>query len=157
MIRFYAEKMSYYLKFNFHFKRSSKIVLKLLLKKPSSNYHTPSSYDSTDTKIFTKIEQELALYGSQSIWFQSKYIFDHGKDQNRIFCQARMKVYDLGYLFLGWISSSQCASREKHKKHQKFRNHLMFFKQIYIIIEFWARKKLKIKNQIRWKYIIWFE
>jgi len=67
------------------------------------------------------------------------------KDQNRNFCQARMKVYDLGYLFLGWISSSKCASREKHKKYQKFRNHLMFFKQIYIIIEFWARKNWRFK------------
>jgi len=26
-----------------------------------------------------------------------------------------MKVYDLGYLFLGWISSSKCASRENIK------------------------------------------
>ena len=61
-----------------------------------------------------------------------KCIFDLEKDQNRNFCQARMKVYDLGYLFLGWISSSKCASREKHKKHRKFRNHLNLFKSNYI-------------------------
>ena len=42
-------------------KESSKIVLKLFLKKPSSNYDTPSSYESTDTKIFKKIERELAF------------------------------------------------------------------------------------------------
>ena len=42
-------------------KESSKIVLKLFLKKPSTNYDTPSSYESTDTKIFKKIEQELAF------------------------------------------------------------------------------------------------
>ena len=48
----------------YHFlsnKESSKIVLKLFLKKPSTNYETPSSYESTDTKIFKKIEQELAF------------------------------------------------------------------------------------------------
>ena len=42
-------------------KESSKIVLKLFLKKPSTNYDTPSSYESTDTKILKKIEQELAF------------------------------------------------------------------------------------------------
>ena len=42
-------------------KESSKIVLKLFLKKPSTNYDTPSFYESTDTKIFRKIEQELAF------------------------------------------------------------------------------------------------
>ena len=42
-------------------KESSKIVLKLFLKKPSTSYETPSSYESTDTKIFKKIERELAF------------------------------------------------------------------------------------------------
>ena len=43
------------------YKESPKIVLKLFLKKPSSNYDTPSSYESTDNKIFKKFEQELAF------------------------------------------------------------------------------------------------
>ena len=51
-------------------KESSKIVLKLFLKKPSTNYETPSSYESTDTKIFKKIERELAFWAVQSIWVQ---------------------------------------------------------------------------------------
>ena len=53
----------------FH-KESSKIVLKLFLKKPSTNYETPSSYESTDTKIFKKIERELGFWAVQSIWVQ---------------------------------------------------------------------------------------
>ena len=48
-------------KFIIYDKESSKIVLKLFLKKPSTNYETSGSYESTDTKIFKKIEQELAF------------------------------------------------------------------------------------------------
>ena len=42
-------------------KESSKIVLKFFSKKPSTGYETPSSYESTDTKIFKKIERELGF------------------------------------------------------------------------------------------------
>ena len=43
------------------YKESPKIVLKLFLKKPSTSYETPSSYESSDTKIFKKNERELAF------------------------------------------------------------------------------------------------
>jgi len=38
-----------------------------------------------------------------------KCTFDRAKDGSLNFCQARMKVYDLGYLLLGWVSSSKYA------------------------------------------------
>ena len=138
-------------------KESSKIVLKLFLKKTLHQLWNSKFLRVDWYQNFQKNRTRTCFLSCAKYLSSVKCIFDLEKDQNRNFCQARMKVYDLGYLFLGWISSSKCASREKHKKHQKFRNHSMFFKQIYIIIEFWARKKLKIKNQIRRKFIIWFE
>ena len=55
-------------------------------------------------------------------------MFDHEKDQNRDFCQARTKVYELGYLLRGWISSIEYASREKHKKTSKIQGPLNVLK-----------------------------
>ena len=81
---------------------------------------------------FLKIRTKTCFLGFAKYLSSEKCLFDHEKDKNRNLCQARMKDYGLGYILLGWISSNEYDSREKHQKHQKFRNHLNLFESNYI-------------------------
>ena len=108
---------------------------------------------------FPKIRTKTCFLGLAKYLSSEKCIFDHEKDENRNFCQTRMKVYDLGYLLLGWISSNEYDSREKPKKHQKFRNHLNLFELYYIfslnlifIYQFFSCLKLKYYIYLLWKH-----
>ena len=59
---------------------------------------------------FQKNRTKTCFLGIAKHLSVEKDIFDCVKDGNRNFCQARIKVYDLGYLLLGCISSSKYAS-----------------------------------------------
>ena len=60
---------------------------------PPANYLTPSS-----NEFYTKFQKKRTKSCSKGFakyLSSEKYILDHEKDQNRNFCQARMKVYGL--------------------------------------------------------------
>ena len=62
---------------------------------------------------FSRNSNKNLLFKVCKVFEFRKIQFDHDKGQNRNFCLARMKVYDLGYFLLGWISSGEYAGREK--------------------------------------------
>jgi len=116
-------------------KESSKIVLKLFLKKTLHQLWYSKFLRVDWYQNFQKNRTRTCFLRCPKYLNSVKCIFDLEKDQNQNFCQARMKVYDLGYLLLGWISSSKCASREKHKKTSKIQELFRFiWIKLYIFI-----------------------
>ena len=114
-------------------KRSSKIVLKLFL-----NYVLSIGSFSWVLRIdwYQKFPKILSKSWSKSIaklMSSEKCNFARVKLWNRNFCQLRMKVFDLGYLLLGWFCCSKYDSRENPWKHRKIRNHFIFLNLVYKI------------------------
>ena len=92
----------------FRNKESSKIVLKLFLKKPSTSYETPSSYESTDTKIFKKIERELAFWAVQSIWVQLNAFLTLKKTKTGTSVKLEWKFMTLA--IFSWVGLVQASA-----------------------------------------------
>ena len=108
---------------------------------------------------FQIMRTKTCFLGSTKYFSSAKCIFDHEKDQNRYFCQAKMKVYDLGYLLWGRISSSECASREKYEKTSKIQESFKFiWIKLYIFIGFsfyssiFCCSKLSDNIHLLWKH-----
>ena len=93
---------------------------RFILSKRSSRKLSYSKFLRVDSyQNFSKDRTKSCFLRFEKYLSSVKCIFDHEKDKNRNFCQARMIVYDLGYFLLGWISSSEDAGREKTGKTSK--------------------------------------
>lgn len=86
-------------------KRPYKIGLKLVL-----NFAPPPpqiiNLKVLTSRVIPKFSKKDPKYLSKE-----KCIFDHEKYENRNFCQATMKVYELGYLWVGLVQASTLVDK----------------------------------------------
>ena len=97
---------------------------------PSSYFHSTGPNESTRTKN----QSRSSLLQKNAILSRLKLVPHTLKVWNRNFCQARMIVYDHGYLLLGRFVASTLA--EKNHKNIENQELFQFFEvQLYIFLD----------------------